>query len=220
MKSKIPITVAALAVACALAGCTPAAPSPTPPAAFSTLPAPGSAVREYTKTQLLAKLREIEANAAVGLLGGVDRGLANAAAVDRVPFVFAQDDTHSDACGQWLRLPDRSLWSLATGGALSRDTDLEQTLARWKGGLPAYACAPGTVTSVPPFDAVAADAASRSGRPYRWRDADACFDSIRVPGSTATFTMPETVSARGDALSAQASLIGCRVAPTTTIGGN
>lgn len=219
MKKSIPITVAALAVAAVtVTGCTPATPSTTP-SMFSTLPAPGSTVAEYEKQQLLDKLAAMEANAAVGLLGGVDRGLAEAAAKDGVPFVFAQDD-RSDACGKWLRLPDRSLWSLATGGALSRDSALEQTLAKWKGGVPGYACQPGTVVTVPPFDAEAAGAASRSGQPYRWRDRDACVDSLRIPGSTAAFVVPDKVSTRGDALSAQSSLIGCRVAPTTTIGGN
>lgn len=223
MKNPIPTTLTAVAAALAavtVAGCT-AAPSPTlptPPAAFSTLPAaPGSAVQEYTRQSLLDKLAAMEANAAIGLLGGVDRGLATAAAKDGVPLVFAQDD-RSDACGRWLRLPDRSLWSLSTGGALTRDTNLETTLAKWKGGVPAYACHPGTDTAVPPFDAAIADAAARDGKPYRWRDHDACFDSLRIPGSAATFTVPDKVSDRGDALTAQVSLIGCRVAPTAPKG--
>lgn len=197
---KIPTTLtvaAALAVATVtVAGCTTAAPSPTPPT-FSTPAAPGSAVAEYQKERDHSVKREMEVNAAARLPAGVDRGLAEAAVQDGVPLVF-EIEAGSDACGQVLRLPDRSLWGLSTGGALTPYTDLKETLVRWKGALPAYACHPGTVTTVPPFDAAAADTANRSGVPYRWRED--CHTFVRIPGSDVRFTVPTTLTIRGEAL--------------------
>ncbi|MBF9519502.1 hypothetical protein [Mycobacteroides chelonae] len=196
--------------------------APCPGGAGVWRPPDRPAVAAYEHQRILAAKREAEANAAAGMPPGVDRGLAEAAVKDGVPMVF-ELAAGSDACGQVLRLPDRSLWSLDTGGALTRNTSLEQTLARWGGALPGYACQPGAVTTVPPFDATAADAANHEGKPYRWRDPDGCSESVRIPGSNETFEVPDAVTVRGDALRTRQALVACGGgygAPTSTPKGN
>lgn len=198
MKISIALTaVAAALAAVTVAGYTPAAPTPTSPAAFSTLPAPGSAVAEYQKEQSRAVRREMKANAAVGLPSGADRGLAEAAASDQVPFVFSLGGNPgvNGTADVWLRLPDRSLWQLHTGGALTHDTWLEHLFAAYGGGLPAMSY---RTVPAPAFDAAAADAANRSGAPYRWRED--CHTFVRIPGSDVTFTVPTTLTTHGEAL--------------------
>ncbi|CPR70136.1 hypothetical protein [Mycobacteroides abscessus] len=218
MKKSIPITVAALAVAtAAVAGCTPVAP--TPPAAFSTLPAPASAVSQVLRDRDLNSRAQLDRAGQLAVAGGVDLQLAEAAAADHVPFVFAYDDV-GGGCA-WLRLPDASLWGLhGGGGALTRDTAREEFFRR----TPAAAMALGCEQEAVPigYDAEAADAAARAGSPYRWQEVDPttrtrCKELVRVPDSKKTFYLPDRMTPRGDALTPTTQYgVLCG---TTTIGG-
>ncbi|CPT03958.1 hypothetical protein [Mycobacteroides abscessus] len=197
MKIPIPIPIpvlSALAVtSIALTACS------TPPVIHDVGPSPstsaGSAVEQYERDRRAAAASAMEANAAAGLPPTVDRELAEAAAKDGTLFAFTVD-----GCS-YLRLPDRSLWSLDSGGALTRDTDLTETLAEWRGVLPGCAPAAGVEHEVPVgLDRTTADAAKTEGRPYRWTDH--CKVFVRISGRD--FVLPSTVTTRGEALSAEA----------------
>lgn len=219
MKIPIPITVAALAMATvAVAGCTPAAPNPTPPA-FSTLPASGSAVSQVLRDRDLDSRAQLDRAGRLAVAGGVDLQLAEAAAQDHVPFAFAYDDI-GGGCA-WLRLPDASLWGLhAGGGALTRDTTREEFFRRTPGAAMALGCKQEPVPVG--YDSAVADTAAAQGRPYRWQEVDPatgtrCKELVRMPNSKQTFYLPDKVTARGGALTPAADYgVLCG---TTTIGG-
>lgn len=220
MKIPIPIlsaiTVAAITVtACGTppttvdSGPSPSAACTQPPGAppcpgGAAISRPTSAVADYEKTRLLAAAREMELNAAAGLPSGVDRGLAEAATKDNVPLVFTLGGLHEvkGSSTDWLRLPDRSLWQLHTGGPLVRDTWFEQLLAQYGGGLPAMSYA---TVRAPAFDAAVADAAKREGKPYRWTDG--CKVFVHTGGWD--FTLPEAAALRGEALRTSGSGVAC-----------
>lgn len=192
-KIPIPILSAAVAAAIITTACS------TPPVVHDAGPSPsstaGSAVEQYERDRRAAEKRAMEANAAMGLPPAVDRALAEAAAKDGVPFAFTVDNC------SYLRLPDRTLWGLESGGALIRDTDLTETLAEWKGVLPGCAPSAGVEREVPVgLDRTAVDAANAAGRPYRWTDH--CKVFVRISGRD--FVLRGNVPAHGEALSAEA----------------
>lgn len=210
-KIPIPITAAVAALAAVtLAGC---APGPTPETgAASTSASPSmAAVAALERDRALAERREIAANAAAGLPHGVDRALAEAAEADRVPFVFTVDQ---GGCS-YLRLPDRSLWGLNTvGGTLARDTELQELLHRYGGGLPATDCTMrGVKASIPVgLDTAAADAANASGAPYRWKELGGgipCKTFVRIPGSPTHYWLPDSPSTSGTALGTEVDRNAC-----------
>lgn len=194
----IPILAPLAAAAIVLTACG------APPVIRDVGPSPSrSAVEQYERERIASEARAMEANAAVGLPPAVDRELAEAAAKDGKPFAFTVD-----RCS-YLRLPDRTLWGLEAGGALTRDTDLEETLAEWRGVLPGCALATGVTPQIPnALDRAAADAANAEGRPYRWHDS--CGRAfVRIPGSTDAFTVPATPTTRGEVLSPEVDRRGC-----------
>lgn len=221
---KIPTltAVAAALAAVTVAGCTPAAPSQTPPT-FSTLPAPDSAqprsaVDRYLTAQADARYRGWKLNAAAGLPMNADRGLAEAAAEDGAPFAVSY---HSwpKTCA-WIRMPDASLWSLNGGSAaLIRDTVAEAYLRRGNLGEPPI-CEGGTTTTER-FDAGAETAALKAGAPYRWTDG--CKQYMHAPGSSTRFWIPDLPPERGRALSGEEDMYGCSSGMTlpgqTSTGG-
>lgn len=200
---KIRYVIPAVAVLIVMTGCSTGPDPQTGAAQTSTTPSL-SAVGAYELERDRTYKRELAANAAVGLPHDVDRGLAEAAAKDGVPLGF----TH-DGCG-YIRLPDRSLWSLSTvGGALSRDSELEDLLSRYGGWLPGTDCTMrGVNASIPVgFDGAAADSAAKEGKPYRWTDG--CRMLVRVPGSTAAYWLPDKLTASGTALGTEVDRNGC-----------
>lgn len=220
MKYPIPITASlVLAAAATLAGC---APAPAHEAKPSSSTSSKSALQVYEMERDRTYKRELAANAALGLPHDVDRRLAEAAAADHVPLAFTHDD-----CG-YIRLPDRSLWSLNTvGGVLARDTELPDLLSRYGGWLPATDCTMrGVNASIPVgLDLVAADAANANGAPYRWKELDRgipCKTFVRVPGSPTHYWLPATPSTAGQPLSAEVDQSACvdTPLPGQTKGGN
>lgn len=184
----------ALVAAAALAGCCSPGPDPVTDATPTSTTPSLSALREYERSIE----QEMDRNGAVGLPAGVKRAYAEAAAQDGVPYVFS----YGGSSCSWLRLPDRSLWSLNNGGgALARDRDQEQFFRKHPGAADAMTCTMrGVNASIPVgLDTAAADAATKSGRPYRWRDN--CETWVRIPGSSTSYWLPATPSATGRALS-------------------
>lgn len=183
--NRLAAAVAALAAA-TLTGCS------TGPAPTSTSPSK-SALQEYERSIK----RDMEASGAEILPVSANRPLAQAAAQDGVPFAFAYDNRPGTGTCTWLRLPDRSLWSLNTGGALSRDTHAETLFREHPGAAVALLCdeQPAPVG----LDVAAADSANAAGTPYRWRDGCSMF--VRVPGSLdKPYQLPDRPTAGGDAL--------------------
>lgn len=182
----------ALAAVVTLAGCAADPTTETGAAPTSTTPSK-SALQEYERSIK----RGMEASGAQILPVSANRPLAVAAAQDGVPFAFAYDNRPGTGTCTWLRLPDRSLWSLNTGGALSRDTHAETLFREHPGAAVALLCdeQPAPVG----LDVAAADAANAAGAPYRWRDG--CTTFVRVPGSPdGPYQLPDRQTAGGDAL--------------------
>lgn len=209
---KFTAAVAALAVV-TLAGCAPG-PDPQTGAAPSSTTQSKSALKEYERSIE----RELDRNGAVGLPAGVKRAYAEAAAQDGVPFAFAYDNRPGDGTCTWLRLPNRTLWSLNTGGALSRDTHAENLFREHPGAAVALLCdeQPAPVG----LDIGAADAASTSGAPYRWTDG--CKTFVRVPGSSTDYWVPDKLTVSGTTLGTEVDQSACvdTPLPGQTKGGN
>ncbi|SKR41405.1 Uncharacterised protein [Mycobacteroides abscessus subsp. abscessus] len=189
---KFTAAVAALAAA-TLAGCSTGT-APQTGAAPSSATQSRSALREYERSIE----QEMDRNGAVGLPAGVKRAYAEAAAQDGVPYVFS----YGGSSCSWLRLPDRSLWSLNTGGGtLTRDRDQEQFFRQHPGAADAVTCTlRGVNASIPVgLDTAAADVVNASGAPYRWRDR--CETWVRIPGSPTNYWLPDAPPAAGRALS-------------------
>ncbi|MFV8137460.1 hypothetical protein ACNQR7_07800 [Mycolicibacterium senegalense] len=226
--SKIPIAAVGitLVAATALAGCA-AEPAPETGAAPSTstvasahVEDPHSAVTRYLGAQMEAKMQGWKLNAAAALPRDADRGLAEAAVADGVPFAVSyRFPTAADTCA-WVRLPNGSLWSLnGDANALTRDTTAEEYL-RLGYPSPAPTCEGGTTTAGR-FNAAAETAALAAGAPYRWTDG--CKQYVRIPGSKVRFWIPDTPPAEGEALSNLENQYSCGggvVLPEQTPGGN
>lgn len=180
-----------LAATVTLAGCSSGPMQATDAAPTSTTPSM-SALQAYERSIEA----DMEASGAVTLPVSANRAHAEAAALDQVPFAFAYDDHPAGTC-TWLRLPDRTLWSLNSGGELSRDLHSEELFRKHPGAAVALGCddEPAPVG----LDLAAADTAERSGVPYRWRDACATF--VRVPGSASKpYRLPGRLTTGGDTL--------------------
>lgn len=215
--SKITAAGLVLAAAAPLASCATGPTSQTG-AGASSITQSRSALKEYERSIE----REMDRNGAVGLPAGVKRAYAEAAAQDGVPYVFS----YGGSSCSWLRLPDRTLWSLNTGGgALTRDRDREQFFRQHPGAADAVTCTMrGVNASIPvDLDVAAADAANASGAPYRWRDR--CETWVRIPGSSTNYWLPDAPTAAGRALSTesdgeQGSCGGGVTIPDNAKGGN
>lgn len=163
---------------------------------------PTSAVAEYGKQ----RAREIEAQldraGRLGVPAEADLGLVEAAAKDGVPMALSLG-----GCA-WLRTADGALWSLnSTGGALNRDTEHEQLFRTAPGALVTIGCTMrGVNASIPVgLDSVAADAAKRAGKPFRWHES--CRTYVFVAG--AKFVLPDTITASGEVVSTRGLDVGC-----------
>jgi hypothetical protein len=180
---------AVMAISVTMASCSTGPAPQTDTAASSTSPSL-SALR----SQARSVKRDMDASGAATLPVTADRAQAEAAAQDGVPLALAYD-SGPGSCS-WLRLPDRSLWSLNSGGALRRDTYAEELFHEHPGAAVALACTdePAPVG----LDLAAADAADRSRVPYRWRDA--CHTLVRLPGSSNAYVLPDRLTTAGDAL--------------------
>lgn len=195
MNTKIISSALALAATVTLSGCS-TGPSPETGAAPVSSTPSRSALHEYERSIE----REMDRNGAVGLPAAVNRAYAEAAAKDGTPYVFS----YGGSSCSWLRLPDRSLWSLNNGGgALTRDRDQEQFFRKHPGAADAVTCTMrGVNASIPVgLDVAAADAAAEAGAPYRWRDN--CETYVRIPGSATSYWLSDSPPAAGRALSTE-----------------
>lgn len=177
---------AALAAVAALTLAACGTPTETTSAPSSSAAAPSSsAVQEYRKAKSEEAKREMRLHVAAALPHDVDRGYAEAAAADRVPFAFSYG-----GCA-WLRMSDKSLWSLnGAGGSLTRDLAAEERFGSWPGagsgeGRPCPAAA-----GIP-----TADDPSQSG-PYRWTERG--FQRLRING--AIYAVPAEIPETGTVL--------------------
>ncbi|GAA4676461.1 hypothetical protein [Gordonia humi] len=184
-KTCVAALVGTLAVALTTA-CTPTS-GPAAPSSNSSASAPSDgAVRTYRKAQAKEVMRQLKLNAAIGIPGEVDRGYAEAAAKDRVLFVFSW----GEGCS-WARTPDGALWRLhaTDGGALVRDRDAEEAFRKVPGRADLWTCNP--AANIPAADAV--DATD----PYRW--AAGGYTWVRWNG--AIYSLPSPIAETGTALS-------------------
>ncbi|MBE5488538.1 hypothetical protein E3G71_001039 [Mycobacteroides abscessus] len=182
-------SVAALAVVAALTlattACTPAT-EPVAAPSSSAVPSTGSAVHEYRKAKSEEEKKEMRLHVAAALPHDVDRGYAKAAELDGVPFAF----TYGRGCA-FVRLPDRSLWSLnGAGGALTRDTAAEKEFGSWPGANPGEGrpCQP--TVGIP-----AADDPATPG-PFRWTEGG--HQRLRVNG--VVYAVPVEIPESGTVL--------------------
>ncbi|WP_100452056.1 hypothetical protein [Mycobacteroides abscessus] len=186
-KNIVPITTLLTAAVILTAGCTPHTEPVAAPSSSAAAPSSGSAVQEYRKAQSEEWKREMRLHVESAIPHAVDRGYAEAAVADQVPFAFS----YGEGC-TWVRLPDKSLWSLnRDGGPLTRDTAAEQRFGSWPGagsgeGRPCPAAA-----GIP-----TADDQAQSG-PYRWIG-ERGFQRLRVNG--AVYALPAEVPESGMAL--------------------
>lgn len=172
---------------------------------YSTTPCPPtSAVSALEHGRALASRAKLARAGELGVPPEVDLDLAVAAQKDRTPFVFGVDP---GGCA-WLRTADGALWSLnSTGGALNRDTEHEQLFRTAPGALVTIGCTMrGVNASIPVgLDSVAADAAKRAGKPFRWHES--CRTYVFVAG--AKFVLPDTITASGEVVSTRGLDVGC-----------
>lgn len=179
-------SVAALGAVAALtfttAGCsttteTSSAPSSTGAASNN------SAVRELRLARAEEGKRELRLSVAAAIPHTVDREYANAAASDAVPFIFSYG-----TCA-WLRMSDKSLWSLnGAGGSLTRDVAAEKEFGSWPGAGEPRVCEP--ATGIPDTDDPSVTT------PYRWIDHGRV--AVRVNGKH--HELPDQIPERGEVL--------------------
>lgn len=175
--------IALAAVTVALTACSP--PTETSSAPSSTGAASNnSAVRELRLARAEEGKRELRLSVAAAIPHTVDREYAAAAASDAVPFIFSYG-----TCA-WLRMPDRSLYSLnGTGGSLTRDVAAEKEFGSWPGAGDRRACQP--ATGIPDAD----DPSVMT--PYRWTDRSRI--AVRVNGTH--YELPDQIPESGEVLS-------------------
>lgn len=178
----------AAAVTVAFTACAPSTEPPSAPSSTaSASPSSDSAVREYRRAQAEEWKREMRLHVAAALPHDVDRRYAEAAVADRVPFAF----TYGGEGCTWVRLPDKSLWSLhSSGGLLTRDTAAEKEFGSWPGAGSGEGRSCPAAVGIP-----AADAPSRSG-PYRWIEGG--FQRLRING--AIYAVPAEIPETGTVL--------------------
>jgi len=154
------IPVAALAAAILTTACgtnTGGEPTAASPSSSASESPTRSAVHELRLARAEECKRELRLNVAAAIPHTVDREYAAAAASDGTPFVFSYGGR------AWLRMSDKSLWSLdGAGGSLTRDTAAEQAFGSWPGAGSGEGRACQPAGGIP-----AADDMSQSG-PYRW----------------------------------------------------
>jgi hypothetical protein len=163
---------------------------------------PTSAVSRLEYDRALANRARLEKAGRLGVPPEVDLELVEAATKDRTPYAFSVGD-----CA-WMRTADGALWSLNTaGGALTRDTDREKLFRTAPGARIALGCTMrGVADSIPVgLDSVAADAAKRAGKPYRWHES--CRTYVNVSG--AKLALPDTITASGEVVSTRGLDFGC-----------
>lgn len=208
-----PNKFAALALAtAAVATLTACDPGPGEQAAARSSAAAASPslshVQQHNRKVLAEFEREEKEASAVTLPIGTNRELAEAAAKDGVPFVFAWSDwdERPGACA-WIRTPDGALWSLSgNDGQLVRDAQEEKANRANPGRQPAcfFADAPKPAA----FDQAAADAAVRAGAPYRYNAG--CMIAVMVPGNPQAYLMHDYQLRRsGSALTTPVERMGC-----------
>lgn len=214
MKIPVPIlSVAAVATILTTACGTPptvydSGPPPSPASCTQgpgEPPCPGGAgvwrpgaVSKLQRERDLASRAKLVRAGKLAMPPTVDLELVEAAEQDGTPFVF-RDEVSSCA---WLRSGDGALWSLTgTGGALTRDGERETLFRTTPGARITIGCTMrGVDASIPVgLDPAAANAAGKAGQPYRWR-VD-CHVFVRAPGSTKTWALPATPTAKGEVLS-------------------
>lgn len=187
-KNLVPITAVLAAATILTAACgTPPESVSAPSSSSAAAPSSGSAVQEYRKAKSEEAKQEMRLHVESGIPHDVDRRYAEAASKDGVPFAFS----YGEGC-TWVRLPDKSLWSLnRDGGPLTRDVAAEKAFGSWPGagsgeGRPCPAAA-----GIP-----TADDQAQSG-PYRWIG-ERGFQRLRVNG--AVYALPAEVPESGMAL--------------------
>lgn len=177
----------AAAVTVALTACAPSTEPPAAPSSSASESPTRSAVREYRRAQAEEAKKEMRLHVAAALPHDVDRRYAEAAVADRVPFAF----TYGGEGCSWVRLPDKSLWSLNdAGGPLTRDVAAEKAFGSWPGA------GSGEGRSCPAaFGIPTADAPSQSG-PHRWTEGG--HQRLRVNG--VVYAVPVEIPATGTVL--------------------
>ncbi|SKG49849.1 Uncharacterised protein [Mycobacteroides abscessus subsp. massiliense] len=216
---KIPLTITAVAAALAavtVAGCTTAAPSPTPPT-FSTLPAPGGSPKIMPAAMVLANIGWLHAD-------GLNVTAVGAALANGQPVLIGLG---IGPCHTALLVPsDSAPWIMNRSGAaptegvaLSRDRD-------------GYGCGrtrPGGVTTAapalnPPLDTTARDAAAHAGVPFIYGkpacDGTAITSVVLPTGKSWTSNRVGAAPAEGVVLSDVRHGTGCTADNPTTPKGN
>lgn len=185
MKKSIP-TLTAVAAALApvtVAGCTPAAPSPTPPAAFSTLPAPGGSSKIMpTAWAAITNAKKFGATA-------IDEAAAGNALESGRPVLVALPDGDNPLCHAALLVPgDEKPWILNSSSISTAGTAMERTLLQYGCGAGMEIPTPRVPVPVPvlPLDQPAARAAMAAKVPYIYGlpsgpTAD-CHTAVMLPG--------------------------------------
>lgn len=177
------VVIAAAAILTTACGTTT---EPVAAPSSSAVPSTGSAVQEYRRAQSEEGKRELRLHVAAALPQAVDRGYAEAASKDGVPFAF----TYGQGCA-FFRLPDKSLWSLhSTGGLLTRDVAAEQRFGSWPGAGASDGHPCQRTSGIP-----TADDPSTPG-PFRWTEGG--HQRLRVNG--VVYAVPVDIPATGTVL--------------------
>ncbi|MGV0747188.1 hypothetical protein [Mycolicibacter minnesotensis] len=182
------IPVAALAAAMTLTACgTPTETASSTNSSTSASPSASKSFKEQSREALL----RLEHNGELGIPGPVIGELAEVAAQDETPLVFAW----GEGCA-WIRTPnDGALWALHSGGgALSRDDRQRDWFKAHPGALVAKECEQ-SIESLPTQPDL------KVSTPFRWRDGA----TTKVTINGRAYALPPLISERGAVLVAGAS---------------
>lgn len=145
---------------------------------------------EAFKEQSREAMRRLEHNAELGIPGPVISQLAEAASQEGSPLAFSWG---GGSCA-WVRTTDGVLWSLQSGGPLTRD-DLQRDWFRANPGAAIAKECEGAAESLP----TRPDPAVRT--PFRWLDG--AITKVSIDGRA--YTLPSQISKRGAVLLAEDS---------------
>ncbi|RIS51918.1 hypothetical protein [Mycobacteroides abscessus] len=185
MKHFIPVATLAAVAALTLTACDTAT-DPVAAPSSSAAHVDSEAFREQSREAM----RRLEHDASLGIPGPVISQLAEVAAEDGSPLAFSWG---GGSCA-WVRTPDGALWSLQSGGPLTRDDQQLEWFRANPGAMVAKECEQ-TAESLPtrPDPAITA--------PYRWRDGA----TTKVSIAGIAYELPSPISQRGAVLLPEAS---------------